>query len=284
MYAKEPSMPTITLPQGAIHYTDAGRGPAVVLVHGLFVDARLWDAVVPTLARRHRVVVIELPLGAHRTPMAPDADLSPPGLAALLDAAVTDLGLVEVTLVGNDTGGAICQITAARGPAWLSRLVLTNCDAYDNFLPPLFRPLQLLARVPGGIALLAQAVRTRAARGLPVTYGWLSHRRAPEAVEADWVLRVRTDPGVRRDVVRVLRGIHPRHTLAAIAALRTRDLPVLLAWGQDDRFFTPEFARRLQADLRDARLEPIPGSRTFVPLDAPDRLAELIEGFVPAAR
>lgn len=275
-------MPTLDLPQGVLHYSDTGTGPAVVLVHGALVDGRLWDTVATRLASRHRVIVPDLPLGSHRVSMNPDADLSPPGLARLLDEVVTALRLTGVTLVGNDTGGAICQLAAARDPAWLVRLVLTNCDAYENFLPPAFRYLQILARIPGGMWLLAQGMRSRVVRGLPIGYGGLSVRRALREVETGWVTPMRADGGIRRDMGKVLRGISPRYTLDAAARLRTLDLPVLLAWGRNDRFFRPAFAERLAADLPNARLELIHGARTFVPLDAPERLADLIDQFALA--
>jgi pimeloyl-ACP methyl ester carboxylesterase len=73
-----PAMPTVSLPPGEVSYHDVGEGPAVVLLHGLLVDGSLWRAVVPLLARDHRVIVPELPLGCHRLPLCPDAPLAPP--------------------------------------------------------------------------------------------------------------------------------------------------------------------------------------------------------------
>ena len=81
--------------------------PAIVFVHGAFVDGSLWRKVVPRLEGSYRCIVPDLPLGSHGTPMHEDADLSPPGLAKLIADFVEALGLEDVTLVGNDTGGAI---------------------------------------------------------------------------------------------------------------------------------------------------------------------------------
>src|ERR1700757_632152 len=105
-------MPTVELPQGTLHYRDEGAGPVVVLVHGLLVNGTLWSRVAPLLAGC-RVVVPDLPLGSHRTALRPQADLSPAGLGTLVADFLAELELTDVTLVGNDTGGAICQITAA---------------------------------------------------------------------------------------------------------------------------------------------------------------------------
>src|SRR3954453_4534635 len=101
------------LSQGPIHYPESGAGPPIVFVHGLLVDGRLWRKVTPLLDGRFRCIVPDLPLGSHRSPMNPDADLSPPGLARILDAFLAERGLEDVTLIANDTGGAISQIMAA---------------------------------------------------------------------------------------------------------------------------------------------------------------------------
>ncbi len=97
--------------------------PPIVLVHGLLVNANLWREVVPRLDG-FTCVTIDMPLGSHLSPM-PGRPLTPDDLAALIGEAVEALGLRDVTLVGNDTGGALCQIAASHRPAWLGRLVLT---------------------------------------------------------------------------------------------------------------------------------------------------------------
>lgn len=270
-------MPQVQLPQGTVHYSDTGDGPVVVLVHGLLVNGTLWARLRPLLAEKFRVVIPDLPLGAHRAAMNPDADLSPAGLARLVADFLAALDLREVTLVGNDTGGAICQLVAADHPGRLARLVLTNCDAYRNFLPLAFRPLQLLPRIPGATRLASRSLRSRVVRW---AFGLLAATPIPRSVHDGWVDPVRRDPGVRRDIDKVLRGITTRETMRAIATLRRFDRPVLLAWSRKDVFFRPAYAKRLAADIPGARLEWVDGSRTFVPLDAPERLAELVAGFV----
>lgn len=107
-----------------MHYRDHGSGPCIVLIHGLFVNSSVWDQLVPLIAWRARCVMPDLPLGAHRTPMN-GADLSPPGLAAMIAEFIQRLQLREVTVVGNDMGGALCQILCANYPELVDRLVLT---------------------------------------------------------------------------------------------------------------------------------------------------------------
>ena len=274
----------VTLDQGTIAYAEsgAGDGPPVVFIHGAFVDGSLWRKVVPGLEGSMRCIVPDLPLGAHRTPMNEGADLTPPGLAKLIADFIAALELEDVTLVGNDTGGAICQLVVTRHPERIGRLVLTPCDAYENFLPPAFRYLQLLARLPGGVGAVAQSMRVPAVRRTPLAFGWLSKSRIPADVLASWTEPIIREPGVRADAREVLRGIDKRYTLEAAERLREFDGPTMLAWATEDRFFKPKFAERLAADIPGSRLEWIEDARTFVSEDQPERLASLIGEFARA--
>jgi pimeloyl-ACP methyl ester carboxylesterase len=269
-------MNEVTLPHGVIRYRDTGAGEPLVFMHGLLVDGRLWRKVTPLLEDRFRCIVPDLPLGSHVTPMNPDADLSPPGLARLVDGFLDALGLDRVTLVANDPGGAIAQVTAANHPERIGRLVLTNCDAFENFLPPAFRPLQYAARVPGLLTSLLQSMRLAPIRRSPLAYGWLIKRDLKGAPLAEWTEPFLSNRGIRRDTIKVLRGIDSRHTFEAAKKLSRQDRPTLLAWAVEDRFFKLSFAERLAAAITGARLERIEDSYTFVPEDQPERLAELI--------
>ena len=268
-----------SLPQGTIHYRESGEGEPIVFLHGLLVDGRLWRKVTPLLEDRFRCIVPDLPLGSHTTPMSPDADLSPPGLARIVHGFLEALDLEDVTVVANDTGGAIAQITAANHPERIGRLALTNCDAFENFLPPAFRPLQWSARVPGGLTALLQGMRLGALRRLPMAYGWLIKRDFAGAPTREWVEPYLADRAIRRDTIKVLRGISPRYTLDAAERLGSFDRPAMLAWAVEDRFFKLRFAERLAAAIPGATLERIEDSYTFVSEDQPERLAELIGSF-----
>jgi pimeloyl-ACP methyl ester carboxylesterase len=275
------AMQEIRLPQGAIRYRELGAGEPIVFVHGLLVDGRLWQEVTPRLADEFRCIVPDLPLGSHTIPTAQGTDLSPPGLARIVADLLEALDLDRVTLVGNDTGGAICQLVATRHPERLARLVLTPCDAYKDFLPPAFRPLQWAARVPGLPGALFQPFRVDAVRRSPLGFGWLIKRRPldSELLES-WLRPSLEDPAVRRDAVEILRRIDNRFTLEAAERLREFDRPTLIAWATEDRFFKLRNGKRLAEAIPDARLELIEDARTFVPLDQPERLAELIAAFI----
>jgi pimeloyl-ACP methyl ester carboxylesterase len=275
----EGTLRRVDLPTGAIEYRESGSGPTLLFIHGLLVNGTLWTRVVGELERDFRCVVPELPLGSHRLPMPPAADLTPPGLARLIGEFMEALDLDDVTLIGNDTGGALCQLVATNHPQRLARLVLTPCDAYENFLPPAFRPLQVIAKVPGGVNALVQPLRFGAMQQLPIAYGMLTKRPVDRALRDGWVRPAIGSSQIRRDVAKVLKGIDSRYTLEAAERLRDFDRPTLLVWSPEDRFFKLKFAERLADAIPDARLELVTDSGTFMPQDQPVRLAELIGQF-----
>jgi pimeloyl-ACP methyl ester carboxylesterase len=268
---------TLELDGGRLRVHVSGEGPPIVFVHGLLVNANLWRKVVPRLDGFTRVV-IDMPLGSHLEPM-PARKLTPDDLAALIGEAVTALGLSDVTLVGNDTGGALCQVAVAERPAWLGRLVLTSCDAFEHFPPPLLKPLFTQLRLPGGALAALTPLRMRAARRLPIAYGLLTHASIPAAPSDSYVLPALANAEVRADLTRVCRGIDSCFTIQAGKRLEAFDRPALIAWSADDRFFPRADGERLAATIPGARFELVAGARTFSPEDRPERLAELIAGF-----
>ncbi len=269
----------LTLAHGTIRYRDVGSGPPIVFVHGLLVNGLLWRKVVPALSDRFRCIVPDLPLGGHRLPMPASADLTSPGIARLIADFIAELGLEDVTLVGNDTGGALCQLVITEHPERIGRLVLTNCDAYENFLPPMFRPFQWIAHVPGALFAATQPMRLGALQRLPIAFGLVAKHEIERAVRDDYLHGVLRDRLIRRDTARFLRGISTRYTQAAARRFAEFDKPVLLAWAPEDRVFSWAYAERIAAAFPDARLERVADSLTFVPEDQPERLAGLIGDF-----
>ena len=264
---------------GVIRYRDVGTGPVLFFVHGILVNGTLWRRVEANLSGRFRCIVPDLPLGGHSIPMEPGADMTPPGVARMVAGLMQELDLRDVTLVGNDTGGAICQLVISEHPGRIGRLVLTNCDAYEAFFPTVLSPFKHLARLFGArfVDLLAWTLRTRfAQRALVKTVSLSSVDDATLDANMGPLIH---DPGVRRDLARFLGSVSNRYTLEAARGFPGFDRPVLIAWGLEDFFFSPRLALRMQHDFPDARLKAVPGSRAFVPEDKPQRLAQLIEEF-----
>ena len=272
-------MKQLELSPGTVRYRDSGEGPPIVFVHGVLVDGTLWRNVTPPLEGRFRCIVPDWPLGSHTLPMKPEADITPRGVSRLIGELLEALDLSGVTLVANDTGGALTQMLAVERPERIGRIVLTPCDCFDNFFPPLFKPLQYAARAPGALNGLIQPLRIRPLRRLPIAFGRLTKRPVPAEVGDGWLRPFLSSREIRRDTARFLRAIDAKDTLEAAERLSSFDRPVLLAWASEDRVFPPEHARRLAEILPHARIAEIPDSYSFVPEDQPERLAELILEF-----
>lgn len=271
----------IDLPAGRIRYREAGEGRPIVFVHGFLVDGRLWDGVVDRLSDRFRCLAPDWPIGAQQIAMSPDADLSPPGVAAIVASFLDALGLEDVTIVGNDSGGAMSQVLVTRHPERIGRLVLTNCDTYENFPPGPFKALPPLAKIPGGMAAVAAPFRIGAlARA---AFRPFARTRIPAGLVDSWMRPSLSDKAIRRDAAKVAAGMHKRYTLEAAAKLHGSELPILLAWAPEDRVFPLKGAERLAAEAGNARIVQIPDARTFVALDQPGPVAEAVAEFVGTA-
>ncbi|MFC0541476.1 alpha/beta fold hydrolase [Kutzneria chonburiensis] len=270
---------TVTLPGGEIAYTEQGAGRAVVFIHGLLVNANLWRKVIPLVADAgFRCVAPTLPLGAHQKAM-PDADLTPPGLAKLIADFLEALDLDDVTIVANDSGGALTQVLMVNHPEHVGRVVLTPCDAFEDFFPKPFDALTRLIRKPGVPWLLSRALQLKAVQQQPNSFGWLAKRGIPDEIMASYVRPCRDSAAIRRDLKRFLVGVDNRHTLAAAERLPGFEKPVLLVRATEDKVFKAELFERLTTILPDARLVDVADSWTFVSEDQPDQLARLVVEF-----
>jgi len=274
---------SLDLPAGTIHYRESGPadGPAVVFVHGFLVDDTLWSDVPERLAAEgFRTFAPTWPLAAHRTAMRPGADLSPRGVARIILSFLETHDLHDVTLVGNDTGGAVCQFVVDEDDSRIGRLVLTNCDAFDTFPPFPFDLLFRLARHPGAARAVLQTMRSAVLRNSKLGFGWLVKRPLSAAESAPWVAPYLGDAGVRRDVATFARGWSAADLADVATRLPDYTKPVLLCWAPADRFFKIALAHRLLSTFPDARLVEVADARTFVALDQPAKVAEEIASFV----
>ncbi len=277
-------MATIDLPQGTVQYRLAGPEgagtPPVVFVHGFLVNGSLWSETADALASAGvRSYAADWPLGSHTIALGEKADQSPRGIARQIIAFMEALELNDVTLVGNDTGGAICQFLLDTDATRVGRVVLTNCDAFTNFPPAPFGQLFKAFRSPTAIRALLAPMRATAVRHSPAGFGLLVRKPLDAEQTRGWVNPCLTDPAIREDVARFAKKVDPNDLDAASNRLSGFGGPALLVWGTGDRFFKLEFARRLRGAFAEASLVEIENGRTFVPHDEPARLAEEIVRF-----
>ncbi|MDJ0356304.1 alpha/beta hydrolase [Paenarthrobacter sp. PH39-S1] len=283
-------MPQVQLSAGPIDYQDTGgAGPVLVLAHGLPMNERQWRKVTPLL-NGYRCILPTLPLGGHRHPMNPGADLSQRGVALLLGELLDRLDLNAVTLILNDWGGGQFLISEGKSDR-IARLVLVACEAFDNFPPGPAKQLAVLARMPGGIWLLMQLLRIKRVRRNRTLYGGMSLRGIPDDILDDWFAPATRDRAIRRDFAKFATSAPNRDTLLAWSErMRHFDRPVLVVWARQDTFMPQEHGRRLAELFPQGRLVEIDDSATLVPEDQPEQLAQVLVRFLmetgakPAAR
>jgi pimeloyl-ACP methyl ester carboxylesterase len=280
-------MPQVALDQATISYRVLGPEdsphPPVVFVHGILVDSRLWDRVADGLASRgFRCYLPDWPLGSHTIPIDEGVELSPHTVATMIHDFVEKLGLSDVTLVGNDTGGGLCQLVIDAYPDLAGRLVLTNCDAFDKFPPFPFDLVFALLRGPVSIKVLFEQMRFKALRHSPLGFGLLV---TPDPqLTASWLEPGRTDIRIRRNLARLLRAVAKTDLTDVSTRLHRFTKPVSIVWGQRDRSFTPALGRRLAALFPASTLVEVPDARTFVSLDAPSAVIDAITAVGASAR
>ena len=269
---------SIDLAHGRLEYFERGTGPTLVFAHGWLANANLWRTVVDELAREFRCVALDLPLGAHRVPMAPDADLSPAGCGELIAGVLDALDLHDVTLVGNDSGGAYSQLATAAYPERVARLVLNSCETpYDAFPPPPFDGLPGIARDSAALGQLFEALRDRAVRAAPVAFGLLIKHPIDDLVSDSYALPCLANPDVLRDTAKAMSSARSAPVHAAGAQLIAAfDGPVVFAWGPEDQVFPIAHAQRYADALAHAEVVEIPNAYSFTPEDQPGALADAI--------
>jgi pimeloyl-ACP methyl ester carboxylesterase len=254
---------------GEIAYTEFGEGPAAVFVHGLGTNGAFWRHVIEQVRDNSRCIAIDLP--AHGgTPGR--ADLSVPAMAEMLADLCTALGLDQVDLVANDTGGAVAQVFAARHPELLRSLTLTNCDTEGNLPPADFVPL-VKAAAQGEVAdlFLAIANNPEAWRTGPLAEGYEHPDQIPDEVWQSYFAPNTIERA--REFERLMAGLDSADLEAVHSQLGALTVPTLLVWGTGYPPFDIAWAYRLRDLIPSVRdLIEVDGARVFFPEERPEDL------------
>jgi pimeloyl-ACP methyl ester carboxylesterase len=268
-----------------VRYHDAGSGPVIVFVHGYLVNANVWRKLVPLLADRYRCITPDWPLGSHPVPVRRDADLTPPGVARIVADLLEALDLDDVTLFGNDSGGAYSQLVAAHHPDRLGRLVLNTCETPDCTWPPTpggFGLLRTTARHRATYRALYQVLRIRRTWRWRNTYGWLAKYPIDDRTMQSYLQPVLSRSDIRHDGRKAIGSVSATYSRDAAARLAARnDLPTLFLWAAEDHVFPLTHARRYAAHLG-APLRTITDSYTYTAEDQPEQTAALLDAWLHA--
>lgn len=273
-------MATVSLGDLELDYSDQGAGPAIVLQHGPMMDGSVFDPVVADLATDHRVVVPELPLGAHRRPVPDGIDLSPMGLARLIKQFLAALELTDVTFVSNDWGGGLFVMADGPEPR-ISRLVVATTEAYENYPPG--RGGKLLMKVAANrivLSLFLMPLRIPALRRSGRLYAEMVRHPIPAELMDRWLEPLLTQAAIRRDLVRMADQVDPDAMNQATEHLGDIRQPTLVLWTTDSVMMPAEHGPRLAADIPDATLSTIDDCGTLISLDQPEAFVRAIRDFL----
>ena len=269
---------------GPLYWESSGEGQTLVFFAGALANGDLWRDVITALEDRYRCITIDLPLGAHTLPLEPGADRSATSLARLMLDCLDLLDLEDATLVANDTAGGLLLLSLAGGHPALWRvggLVLTNCETYEHFPPDALKKASALSRRMPRLARALLRLQNRSPAARRKVIASVAATGLDEERTESFFGPARRDPRIAGDLVAAMGGFRPELLLEAAEAIPHFDRPVLLIWGDSCEFFPIAHARRLLSDLPLAALLPVPGAKTWVPVDNPLAVAEGILEFVP---
>jgi pimeloyl-ACP methyl ester carboxylesterase len=265
-----------------IAFVDAGDpgAPAALFVHGVLVNADLWRNVIFDVADLRRCVAVDLPAHGASPAGSDAADLSLTGLAAMLDGLCAVLGLEQVDVVANDTGGAVTQVFAARFPARVRTLTLTNCDVHDNFPPEMFKPFVDMAHTgefgPMVAAIAGDLALARSETGLGM--GYLAPAQLSDEVVTSYLEPFVADQG--KGLERLLTSASADELVGVEPLLAQLTAPAQVAWGTADVFFGPEWAERLRELIPSVeRVTLVPDAKLFWPDERAADLVRLLRDF-----
>jgi pimeloyl-ACP methyl ester carboxylesterase len=258
---------SIKTPSGDIHYVERGSGRVALFVHGVLLNSYLWRHQLAELGDLRRCIAVDL-MAHGNTEISVTQDVSVTANAHMLAQFLDALKVDQVDLVGNDSGGGICQIFAALYPKRVRSLILTNCDVHDNWPPEAFKGF--VAMVAGGglaatlTAMLADKSVYRSPQALALAY------EHPEAVSDD-TIEIYLRPHLRspqrtHDLERFVNAFDCRHTVDIEVPLRLVQVPTLIAWGTDDVFFDLKWSNWLERTIPGTkRRVEFKGARLFFP-------------------
>jgi pimeloyl-ACP methyl ester carboxylesterase len=277
--AREPSIVHhVETPSGRIAYLEVGSGPVALFVHGVVLNKHMWRRQLAALADVRRCIAVDL-LAHGDTEIAPDQDVTVTANAKMLKEVLDALQIDRVDLIGNDSGGGICQIFAALNPDRVRSLTLTNCDTHDNWPPEAFKPfVEMVAS--GGLAKTVRAMLSD--KSIYRSPGALGPAYEDPKVESDEDIDTYLQPHVlsdqrTNDLKRFVGAFDNKHTLAIEDKLSQLRSPTLIVWATDDVYFPVKWAHWLAGAIPGAKAPvELQGARLFFPLERADAFNGLL--------
>ena len=278
---KSPSKQRVSTSSGRINYTDRGTGPVALFVHGVLLNGYLWRYQQEALSDIRRTIAVDL-LAHGKTEIGPGQDVSVTANAKMLAEFLDALAIDKVDIVGNDSGGGICQIFCALYSERVRSLTLTNCDTHDNWPPVAFQPFVAMVKAGGLRQTLDAMLSDKAIYRSPDALGPAYEH--PEKLSDDTIERylrplVATEQRTR-DLERFVNAFDNKHTVAIESKLKTLQAPTLIVWGTDDVYFDVKWSQWLSKTIPGTkRRVEFEGARIFFPEERPEDFNKELRDF-----
>lgn len=263
-----------------VHCIVGGKGPALVLIHGMASSAAAWNRVVPALARRFTVVVPDL-LG-HGASAKPRAEYSVSGHANVLRDLLAALGHERATLVGQSFGGGVAMQLAYQYPEHCERLALVSSGGLGREVGTLLRLLSLPGAEHVFPLFCSPALRDASQRAV-AWLGGLGLNPSPAVEEALRSYSALTQSDARRAFFRTLQSVIDPGGQSVSAGNRlylASAVPTLIVWGREDAIIPVDHAVTAHEAIPGSRLEVFEGVGHFPHCEAPDRFVDVLVDFI----
>ena len=256
-----------------IAYIDEGDGVPVLLIHGIPTNSLMWREVIPVLSEHFRVIAPDL-LNYGQSEMPERADVSINAQRRIMFGLLDALGVRRTHVVAHDIGGGVAQLMAVERPERFDRVVLIDTVSFDSWPIPEFKPLQK----PGAEADMALEEFVGMMRGF-MPQGVVNEQVMTESVIDLYTKPWSSETG-KQAFFRNLRRLNSEYTLAISDELRRLPHAVLIVWGEKDPFQKPEYGRRLEKTLPNARLRIIDDVGHWLLEEKPGEISDLLLEFL----
>lgn len=262
----------------AVNYVEAGRGPVLLLIHGIAGDWKSWRAVIEPLAKRHTVLAVDLP--GHGASGAGNGDYSPGGMAAVLRDLLTMRGHERATVIGHSLGGGVAMQFTYQFPEVVERLVLVSSGGLGREVSARLKSGALPGAGPYLVMTNALGLRGSRAGGPGAAARGKRETHQAEMARAYASLADRRRRRAFLATLRFVVGLGGQRVSATERLYLAQVLPVLIVWGRHDPIIPVSHAEAAHRGVPGSRLEIFEEVRHFPQLEEPGRFVTVLEDFL----
>jgi len=258
---------------GELAYTDEGDGPPIVLIHGFPQSSFVWRDLGPLLSSRFRVIVPDM-LGSGDSEKPPGVPLGLVAQASYIREFLDAIGVERFAVIGHSVGGGVAQLLAL-DHAGVDAMVLMSSTAFDAWPTILTREIQRTPPEQEVELFVHSGIRASLRVGMS----------EPDRITPDQVLeylRPWSGPDGVEAFFRFARALDGRGLVGRESDLARLEIPVLIFWGEDDIYYPPVVAERLNEAIPTSTLGLLPGCGHFLVEDAIETIGPMIYEYLRA--